>query len=143
MSQDAVVMLSRSAMAGLAIGNRLGTQEWSVLMCLIGHVEYENHIMTPQAEMAQRIGMKRSNFNKAVKSLVDLGVIEKGPKIGRMVSLKLNPDFGWKGSAKNHVISLKEKEIERRNRMKAAGITGVIDGGPAHQNADEEQGSLL
>lgn len=125
MSQDAMLWLSRVAMGDLAKSG-MGVGEFQVLMCLLGHVDYENHILTPQSEMAERLGMDRSNFNRAVKRLVERGVIEKGPKIGRMVSLRLNPEYGWKGTARNHVIALDQ---ERKKRMANAGIKGVIEGG--------------
>ncbi len=76
--------------------------------------------------MAAKIRMAKSHFNRSLKRLFELGIFEKGPKIGRVVSIKLNPGFGWKGSAKNHVIALDQ---ERRRRMEKAGISGVVDGG--------------
>ena len=76
--------------------------------------------------MAEKIGMARSHFNKGLKKLLELGVFEKGPKIGRMVSLKLNPEYGWKGSAQNHIIALKQV---RKDKMKQARISAVIEGG--------------
>ena len=50
----------------------------------------------------------------------------EGPKIGISRSYRLNPEFGWKGSARNHVIALDQ---ERKKRMANAGIKGVIEGG--------------
>ena len=68
-------------------------------------------------------------------------MIEKGPKIGRMVSLRLNPEYGWKGSAKNHVACLDQ---ERKKRMAKAGIKGVIEGGQqAPQEAPERDPDTL
>ena len=77
MSQDAMLWLSRVAMGDLAKSG-MGVGEFQVLMCLLGYVDYENHILTPQSEMAEKLGMDRSNFNRAVKRLVERGVIEKG-----------------------------------------------------------------
>ena len=69
-------------------------------------------------------------------------MIEKGPKIGRMVSLRLNPEYGWKGfPAKNHVACLDQ---ERKKRMAKAGIKGVIEGGQqAPQEAPERDPDTL
>ena len=126
MSQDAMVWLSRGALGELAKDRRLTSQDLGVFLCLLGHLDYENHILTPQSEMAEKVGMKRSNFSRAISRLVELEMVEKGPKIGRMVSLKLNPEYGWKGSAKNHVIAIDQV---RKDRMKAARIDGVVTGG--------------
>ena len=53
-----------------------------------------------------------------------------------MVSLRLNPEYGWKGSAKNHVACLDQ---ERKKRMAKAGIKGVIEGG---QQAERDPDTL-
>jgi hypothetical protein len=118
MSQEGFLMIARNANMTLS--------DVRVFHCLLAHVDYENFVLTPQAEMAEKIGMAKSHFNRSLKRLFELGIFEKGPKIGRVVSMKLNPGFGWKGSAKNHVVALDQ---ERRRRMRKAGISGVVDGG--------------
>ena len=130
MSQDAMLWLSRGGMDSLV--KEAGAEELRVFFCLLSYVDYENYILTPQSEMAKKIGMNRASFNRAVKRLVERNVIEKGPKIGRIVSLKLNASYGWKGSAKNHHNALKE-------RMDNAGLS-VINGNKG--GAEEEQTQL-
>ena len=112
MSQDAMIWLSRQHISD--ISKDVGAEELRVLFCLLGHLSYENHIITPQAEMASKIDMQNSNFSRALKKLIERGIIEKGPKIGRVVSLKITPDFAWKGSAKNHRKILLDKEMSER-----------------------------
>ncbi|MES7356232.1 hypothetical protein U6S89_12165, partial [Cutibacterium acnes] len=51
-----------------------------------------------------------------------LGVLLEGPKIGIHRSYRLNPRFGWKGSAQGHRKAMQE-------RMKASRIERVIEGG--------------
>lgn len=109
-----------------------------VFLALVGHLDYENFIVTPQAEMAARIGMAPSHFNRGLKALIDGGFVEKGPKIGRLVSLKLSPAVAWKGTAANHKRALEERMKARnmsvvptdgqlRDELEAAG-QGRIDG---------------
>jgi hypothetical protein len=63
-----------------------------------------------------------------MKKLEKEGVIIRGPKIGRMVSFKLNPEYAWKGSARNHVVALDaERDRKRKERMKKANITGLVE----------------
>jgi predicted transcriptional regulator len=123
MSQDAMVWICRESAGNLA-KMKLNTTDYRVLICLLAHLDYENHILVPQSEMAEKIGIARSHFSNSVKKLISFGIIERGPKIGRMVSLKVNPEYAWKGSAKNHVVAL---DSDRKARMKKANITGVID----------------
>ena len=53
--------------------------------------------------------MNRHNVNRSIKKLIELGVILEGVKIGISRSYgKLNPNFGWKGSAKGHREALHE-----------------------------------
>jgi predicted transcriptional regulator len=100
---------------------RLG--DTRVLAALLKELDYENLIIANQADIARKLEMQPSNVSSAIKRLVEAGVILKGPKHGTSCSYKLNPEFGWKGSAKNHVKALDE---QRNKRMKAAKITGVV-----------------
>lgn len=105
----------------------LGEEGFAVLLSMISRVDYENVFQAiSHAELAAELDMQRSNVSRAVKRLVDLGVFLVGPKIGRNNTYRLNPEFGWKGSAKGHVVALEEV---RKQRMEAAGIEGVIHGG--------------
>jgi DNA-binding transcriptional regulator YhcF (GntR family) len=124
--QEGWVAMGQHPLRALAKAN-LGEEAMRVFMILSGHLEQENFILTPQSQMAAEIEMDRGHFSRAVKKLVDEGVILRGPKIGRMVSLKLNPEYGWKGSAKNHVVAIDTARKERqKQRMESAGITGVV-----------------
>lgn len=108
-----VAMSQQKALIELAKAD-LGDEARRVLFVLLGHVEYENFIVVPQAAMASEIGLPKSNFSRAVSRLVAEGIIERGPKVGRMVSLRLNPAYGWKGTARNHVIALDQERKKRR-----------------------------
>ena len=61
-----------------------------------------------QAEIARDLGMQRQNVQRSIKRLMELGVILEGVKIGVSRSYRLNPSFGWKGSAKGHREALHE-----------------------------------
>ena len=52
--------------------------------------------------------VNRHNVNRSIKKLIELGVILEGVKIGISRSYRLNPNFGWKGSAKGHREALHE-----------------------------------
>ena len=108
-------------------------EDFRVLMLLLKHLDYENLITANQAEIARELDMKRSNVNSAVKRLISVGAILEGPKVGTSRTYRLNPHFGWKGSAKNHVVEL---DKHRKERMKKAGISEVIDGGKDTQTVD-------
>lgn len=121
-----VAMSQQKALIELAKAD-LGDEARRVLFVLLGHVEYENFIVVPQAKMAEEIGMAKSHFSRALTRLVGEGVIERGPKVGRMVSLRLNPSYGWKGTAKNHVVALDEARKRRNLRVVEGGKSDAAD----------------
>lgn len=125
-SEGWIAMAQGSTAINMAKSPNLQGQDFRVFMVLMAHLEHENFILTPQADMAEKIGMLPANFSRSLSRLVDEGVIIKGPKIGRVGSYKLNPQYGWKGSAKAHVLALNEQKKERARRMKKAGITGLV-----------------
>ncbi len=98
----------------------LGDQARRVLFMLLAKVEFENYIVVSQSEMAKELGMPLPNFSRAVSRLTDEGVILRGPKVGRMGSLKLNPEYGWKGTAKNHVIALDDVRKSKKKEASSA-----------------------
>ena len=74
----------------------------------LARLDYENLIQVNQAEVSEQVGMNRHNVNRSIKKLIELGVILEGVKIGISRSYRLNPNFGWKGSAKGHREALHE-----------------------------------
>ena len=114
--------MSKQAGATLAQSG-LGLGEYRVLWMLFVYLDFENHLVISQAVIARELGMQRQNVQRAIKRLIEIGTLLEGPKIGQNRSYQLNPEFGWMGSAENHVKALDE---HRRKRMKAARITGLV-----------------
>ena len=117
MAQNAFLALAKS---GLGLEARL------VLDVLMSRLDFENWIHTPQSEVAEILAMKKQNVNRAMKDLEKVEVILRGPKAGRSFTYRLNPNFGWKGSAKNH---LKAIDSGLKERMKASNMS-VVEGSP-------------
>jgi biotin operon repressor len=120
--RDGWIAMAQHALMELAKAN-LGQQTTRVLFALLAKLDFENYLLVSQAEIASELDMKRPNVSEAITSLVTLGVLLKGPKAGRSVTYRLNPQYGWKGSAQNHQKALTD-------RMKRSNIKAVIDGGP-------------
>jgi hypothetical protein len=87
-----------------------------VLLYLLSRLDFENYINVSQAEMARALDVDRSNCHKAVGELVQAEVIVEGPKVGMHRTYRLNPSYGWKGSAQNHHKAIRERM--ERARMK-------------------------
>ena len=80
----------------------LGANDFKVLMKLLSVLDYENLIQVSQADIARELDMHRQHVQRSIKRLIQLGIILEGVKIGISRSYRLNPSFGWKGSAKGH-----------------------------------------
>ena len=104
----------------------LGKEAMRVLFAVLSTLDYENWISINQAELGRQLGIKPSNMSRAVARLVTEGVLLAGPKVQAKGTYRLNPRYGWKGSAKGHHEALLE-------RMKARGmsVVGEDDAPPA------------
>ena len=76
-------------------------------MLMLADLDYENFIQIAQADIAETLGMQKTNVSRAVRALLDVGVIFEGPKVGRSKTYRLNEQFGWKGTVTNHKKALK------------------------------------
>ena len=94
----------------------LNHEQLKVLLGLFAVLDYENYICISQVELGKKLKMFKQNVSKALKGLTEKQIILEGPIVGRSKSYRLNPSYGWKGSATNHKKALKN------------GMT-VIDGG--------------
>ena len=101
----------------------LGKEAMRVLFAVLATLDYENWISINQAELGRQLGIKPSNMSRAIARLVTEGVLLAGPRVQAKGTYRLNPSYGWKGSAKGHQEALLE-------RMKARGLS-VVEGGDA------------
>ena len=99
MAQEAMMMLAQSNLTG---------NDMKVMWAMLARLDYENLIQVNQVEVAEQVGMNRHHVNRSIKKLIELGVVLEGVKIGISRSYRLNPNFGWKGSAKGHREALHE-----------------------------------
>ncbi len=123
-----VAMAQGAAMIFAQRRKELGEEGFAVLLAAMAKLDFENLLVLNQAELARELGMDRHHVNRALKRLIAMDALLEGPRIGINRSYRLNPRFGWKGSAKNHVVALHD-ERERRRRMEAAGISEIFEGG--------------
>jgi hypothetical protein len=125
--QNGWVAVAQNPMLEIAKAN-LGGEANRVLFYVLAKLDFENWINLNQSACADEISIKRPNFARALRKLLDIGVVLPGPKVGRNATFRLNPDYGWKGSAKGHHDALSA-------RMKARGMsvvpsTGLVDRDP-------------
>ena len=114
--------MAQEPLMALAKAN-LGDEARRVLFAMLAKLDFENFISISQAEMSRELNMKQPSVSRAITKLVKEGIIIAGPRLQRKGTYSLNPQYGWKGSARGHQDALRE-------RMKARGMS-VIEGSAA------------
>lgn len=97
LAKQGFVMLSQSDQIDALIKAKPGAEAHAVYLVLLTMVDYENWLYVDQTIIAKRADMNRPSVNRAIAKLITLGVLIKGPKVGRFGTLRLNPAYGWKG----------------------------------------------
>jgi predicted transcriptional regulator len=120
-------IMAQSANEILAKDKDLTLEPMRVLHFLMSRLDFENFIQVPQTEICEQLEMKKPNVSKAVKLLVEKGIIIRGPKVGHSSSWRLNPNFGYKGNPKGKVYRMSDGRAAFR----------VVDGGKAQEPASE------
>jgi DNA-binding transcriptional regulator PaaX len=91
----------QEAFIALAKDKEIRGRTRSVLDYLFGRLGFENYICITQQEISNELGIAKTNVSSSIKTLMDKGIILKGPKLGRTVAYRLNSEYGWKGRVKN------------------------------------------
>jgi hypothetical protein len=102
MAQDGAMEIAKDPL--------LKGQDLRVLFALISKLDFENWLRVSQSELAKELAMHQPHIARSMATLADRGILLKGPKVGSFNTYRLNPAFGWKGSAHGH------REALRRHR---------------------------
>ena len=110
----------------------LGKESWLVFMMLCAGLNLrENKVVVNQAEMGRQMGLTRQHVQRAIKQLLEVGLILEGPKEKRSRTYSLNPDVVFRGSAKDHAKEIAKYRKKTKARMK------VLEGGKSEKPPEE------
>lgn len=98
--KEGFVQMSQAAMLELA-QNPVSGEAMRVLMALCAVLDFENFVQLNQTDLAKLIGMEKQNVNRAMAELFERGIIIKGMKVGRCLTYRLSPTFGFKTKGSN------------------------------------------
>lgn len=129
------VAMSQDATEQILNDKSLKYTELRVLLFINSVLDYQNAVQLNQAEAARKLGIDRSQFNRALSVLERQGYILRGPKVNKNASFILNPEIAWKGDGRTHQLALKEHRKTLEQRKKQAGITGIVEGGAIDEKA--------
>lgn len=124
-SKEGYYTMSQHAAEWLAEQNLSG-ETHRVFWKLLAYLDMENWINVNQSSMAESMGLRKQNFGRSLKLLIEKQIILEGPKVGRQKTYRLNPHIGWKGSNQSHAAAISD---ELKNRMERAKISGLVSGG--------------
>ena len=92
-----------------------------VLMYLFGKLDFENFIQQTQIDVAEGLGMRKQNVNRAMQILTAKQIVLEGPKVGRSKCYRLNPNYGWKGKVKT-LQELQKGTIQSHRRWQRVNL---------------------
>jgi len=72
--------------------------EYRVRDMLLGSMGLGNWGIVNQAELARQIRVHRPDVSKAIKRLIELGIVERGEKLGKSCQYRISPGFSFKGT---------------------------------------------
>jgi len=102
------VAMAQTPLDLLADDPHISGEELRVLLKILSRLDFNNLLVLNQAELARQMGLHRQAVQRGIKRLISRNVVHEGPRIGISRSYRLNPNFGWKGSSKGHVIALND-----------------------------------
>ena len=98
--REGFVQMSQLAMMELA-QHPVSGEARRVLDAFCAVLDFENFIQISLSDLAKLIGMEKQNVSRAVRELVERGIVVKGVKVGRSFTYRLSPTFGFKGRGSN------------------------------------------
>lgn len=78
----------------------------AILYYLLSKLDFENKITVRQVDIVKALNIDKYQTSKAIKKLIDKGIIIKGYKAGKTTVYELNLNYGWKGK----VINFKKEQ---------------------------------
>jgi len=115
--QDGLEWLSEQNLKGM---------EMKVLLRIMSQLDFDNYWYVEQKYLAEKMGIDQSNLSKAIKKLVNLGILYKDTREGKK-AYRLNPNIAHKGG-KNYKKTLADyKDYQKAIRgepVETAIVTG-------------------
>ena len=92
-------MFFQSACEQLALDKDLSGETFRVLMHLLSTLDFENYILIQQSEIAEKLEMKRPNVSRAIKQLLERGILVKGGRSGALTATSSTAPTAGKGAS--------------------------------------------
>lgn len=100
-SKDYIIMF-QEIFERIATDQTLKLEELRVLNFLLAKTKMENWVHLPLKEIALALGMQVPNVSRAMKKLLEKGLIEETVKMGRAKNYKISSQVGWRGTGESY-----------------------------------------
>ena len=75
----------------------------SVFLWIVANLDFDNLIIINQSEFAKELNISRFGISKAIKSLIEHGLIKKtSDRVGTLAVYMVNPSYIFKGKSKSY-----------------------------------------
>ena len=97
---------------------RLTGEQYSVLLYILGKMDYDNYIRVPRKNIAEALNMQPVHVSRAMKVLKDMEIIVEEEREGLNKTYRFNPNVAHKGSYnyRDNVIEFNQLLEDKRNR---------------------------
>ena len=85
---------------------KLSGQQLSILLLILSNLDYDNFVRISQKEIAEELGLHFQKVSGAMRRLVEVGVLEEGPRVNMCKTYRMNPRIARKGREPAKVISM-------------------------------------
>lgn len=100
-------------------------EQLKVFLYLIGQLSFDNWLRVKQSEISDHLNISQSHVSRALKKLLDLDVIAKGPMAGRFNTYRLNPRLAHRGAKHYKSNIVQYDELKRRAKKKGESVGEV------------------
>ncbi len=95
-------MSFQTAFSTLILNPLITRESQRVFAVMYEYVDFENVVTISQKDIGTRLGINSDRVSKAVRNLVEQGILLKGKKDRNAFTYHLSPLMGWKGKVKNY-----------------------------------------
>ena len=123
---EGFLMTARYGAKFLALDKEITGVAHRVLRVLESELRYENWLQVSLTNIANNLGISHAQVSRAIKVLVEKGIILKGKKVGRNYQYRFNPEYCWCGDTRkqpdalNNIQSSEYTEFRRACLVKDA-----------------------
>ena len=92
-----MMQVNQDFLAQFAARKDVSARTLRVFLLMASKCDFENWLHVPLSEVSAELDMHRPDVTKAIQQLEELGILLRGPKVGRSNTFRFNPNAGWKG----------------------------------------------